>query len=298
MIAERYFNIEWTIIQLIVNYLEPIKGETVDNWKTDRLNQVDQLTENVIDLLAINKTAIQRCVKFQAEMAYDLVRVHLLEEFGIEVEYDPSIAQEAAEYLNRDITRALPATSEELYLQALEQVAEVSKRDEEELFEVFGSITLASLEKGLMSGFIQSDGIVWTLKRVAAQIEKKIYINTYNRFFEKLRFRGVELVKVHKFTKPRPTCAHLQASGTICIVPRADASPENLVYPNIWDEEYRYEQPGGHRGSDGNCRHVWHGLNTTEDKTNELYNPIDEIYLALEGYRMKFVNNLNALLGH
>ncbi|WP_225743363.1 phage minor capsid protein [Marinilactibacillus sp. Marseille-P9653] len=298
MIAERYFNIEWTIIQLIVNYLEPIKGETVVTWKADRLNQVDQLTENVIDLLAINKNAIQRSVKTQAERAYELVRLHLLEEFGIEVEYDPSIAQEAVEYLNRDITRALPSTSEELYLQVIEQVAGEPKKDEQELFEVFGSITLASLEKGLTSGFIQSDGVVWSLKRVAAQIEKKIYINTYNRFFEKLRFNGVELVKVHKFVKPRPACAHLQASGTICIVPRTDASPENLVYPNIWDEEHRYEQPGGHRGSDGNCRHVWHGLNASKDKTNRLYNPIDEIYLALEGYRIKFINNLNTLLGH
>lgn len=292
MLAQTYYTIEWMIIKQIIDLLRYNDEDTVENWASVRLSRIDELNEFVLDVLTTNRSLAINSIENDLEEAYLLIQEHMRREFDVEVERDDEQVALAMFYLNRDVIRPLygsenqMGTVEEAYRSIIEDVKGLDHTSE--LAEKIKEVIEEATEKGIKGGFTQKDGQTWSVRRIVSQIEKRLFTDTYSRAFERFRFRNVELVKVFKFVTPRQACYELQESGTICIKPRNEASEIALQYPNIHDEQHHYREPGGHRGF--NCRHAWHNLNAEEDHTSDLYNPIDEMDLQYEIYKLKLKN--------
>jgi hypothetical protein len=248
MIFQQFQTIEWMIVQEIIRLLAYEEGEAIRSWANQRISQTDELVEFVISVLSSSRSQIMEAVETDVQAAFELIQEHMRQEFDVEIEMDDEHVGRVVEYLNRDVMRALPETAEKSYLSIIEHVRESEITDDSDLSTVISTILLEDLENGLKSGFIQSDGVRWSLDRTVSHIEKRIYHDTFNRAFERLRFAGVELVRVFKFANCRDACLTLQDSGIICIVPENEASEEARQYPNIWDPSHKYREADGHRG--------------------------------------------------
>lgn len=294
MIFQTFQTIEWMIIKQMMDYLRYEEDTPFDEWIESRLELTEELNSFVIQVLAANRNEIQRAIEEDVEQAYQLINSHLESEFGVEADPDEEAAAVVALYLNRDAIRPLYGTEtrigtvESAYRDLVNDIKRIEIIDDELLSNKIKEAIENRLSDGLKSGFFQKDGKQWTLRRVVSHIEKRLFTDSFNNAFERLRFRGVELVKVFKFVNARDACVELQASGTICIVPRNEASEEALLYPNIHDTHHKYGEPDGHRGI--NCRHAWHHVDAETDRTDELFNPIDELALQYEVYKLRLKN--------
>lgn len=283
MITQQFQTIEWLIIRELVERLVHDGEETVEEWASNKLDAANEVVEFVINVLINNRSSIQSAVQSDIQSAFERIQEHMQLEFGIEIEMDEEHEAQVLEYLNRDVIRALPETVEDTYLSVVEHVQESEITGDTTLDEVIGTIILADLRKGLKSGFFQSDGQQWNLDRLASHIEKRIYWDQYNHAWEHLRFVGVEVVRVHEFERPRDACVDLQISGIISIKPRSELSEGSQEFPNIWDPIHKYMEIDGHHGI--HCRHAWHHVDSTENRTARLYSAMNDIQLSFELFR-------------
>lgn len=290
MITQQFQTIEWVIIRELIERLRHDGEGTVEEWASNRVDAADEVVEFVINVLINNRSTIQQAVQSDIQSAFERIQEHIQLEFGIEIEMDEEHEAQVLEYLNRDVIRSLPETVEDTYLSVVEHVQESEITGDTALDEVISVIILDDLRKGLKSGFFQSDGQQWNLDRLASHIEKRIYLDEYNHAWEHLRFTAVEIVRVHEFEHPRDACADLQISGIISIKPRETLSESAQVYPNIWDPIHKYMEIDGHHGI--HCRHAWHHVDSSENRTAGLYGVLNDIRLSFELFRMDLAHRI------
>ncbi len=302
-IVQAYEVIERMIVSEMVELLAYDGEKSIEELAEDRKEKFNELNAYVITTLGYNNRRIVKGVQDAIAEAEQLITEHIQEEWQLEAsDYDTTEdAERAINFLNENIQKSLisvfpqKGTVEQLYNRVIDLALEDESDDE--IQEVLYAIMLAELGKGLSTGYVQSDGIRWQMDRYVNEVEKHMYRGVFDRLLrDTLGFHGVELVKVFKYVRPRDACVELQNSGTICIVPRNEASEESLKYPNIHDPQHKYLQPGGHHGSDANCRHEWHHINATENKATKLYKTLDKNLLILEYKRMQFKRMVQGLL--
>lgn len=256
-LVEEYQVIQWVIAKEMLKLLQYDGEESLQEWVDRKEELLEKLNTLVVGTLSYSKQRILNAVSDAFDEAASLIDSHILQEWGFEMAEHDRTAQMSAtiQFLNENVMRGLYSSGknigsvERTFESILKRVKETEIQDDQELAEVLNVIIYEELKDGFYSGFIQSDGLRWRMDRYVNQIAKHIYQDTYTRVLRETLFgKGVELVKVHKFVKPRDTCSELQTSGIICIVPRNEASEEALQHPNIWDERYKYTLPGGHHG--------------------------------------------------
>lgn len=289
-IVSTYEVIERMIVLEMADILRYDGEESYDEWADDRRRKFAELNTFVIATLQYNNPNLVDGVLDAVNQAQDLITEHLRNEWQIEdIERRTNeYAQKAIDYLNNNIQKSLISTEtqvgtvEESYNRVIDSVAEQEPKDVSVLKTAVTGAVLAEVGQGLYAGYKQIDGQQWRLDRYVNEVEKHMYTDVYEDITPKaLTENGVELVKVHSFANPRDACVELQASGTICIVPRNEAAEENLKYPNIHDAKHRYLQYGGHHGADGNCRHAWHNIDSKVDRSKKLFSVLDVMLLNL-----------------
>ena len=304
-LIEVYQTIQLVIAKEMLNVLRYDGEETLKEWIEKHEEDSEKLNSIVLTVLANNRKSILDALTSEYAEAEQLITEHIEAEWGFDdIEIDSSAYEDAtAQFLNENIVHGLLSvngqvgTVERAYQSILKQAQEAEIKSSDDVLTTVGLIIYEELKDGFYSGFIQSDGLQWRMDRYVQQISKHIYHDTYDRALKATLYRkGVELVRVEKFVKPRVACAELQASGIICIVPRNQASDEALEYPNIWDEEHKYGEMGGHHGADGNCRHIWHSVESEEVRTKKLYDVIDKNVMRLEIQRLLFNKMLRKYL--
>lgn len=288
-LIESYNIIQWLIVKEMIRLLQVEKGQSVDEWKEEKLGYVADLNTFTIDALVMNNHQVMQAVQSEYDEAYRLISEHMQEQFNLAVEQDDEQLQLTIDYINRDIIRSLYSTRnrkgivQKTYEQIIDDVIESDEDDLETALEV---VLIATLSNGLDSGFKQINGVTWKMDRTVSQISKHIFQELYKNAYEQLQKSDIELVRVFKYAKPRDACRKLQESGIIGIKPRHTMSIQNQVYPNVWDAEHHFLEPAGHSGR--NCRHAWHSINAHKDNTDKLFNPIDETILMVEQFRLKY----------
>lgn len=300
-IVRAYEVIERVIISEMIDMLRYDGESTIEEWADNRREKFSELNAFVITTLGYNNHRVVQGVQNAIAEAEQLIAEHIQEEWQFdEVEYDSgSQAEQAINFLNRNIQRSLISvfpqvgTVEQLYNRVIELALEDDSDNEIE--EVLYAIMLSELGEGLYTGFVQSDGVRWRIDRYVNEVEKYMYNGVFEQALsDTLRFHGVELVKVFKYVNPREACEELQKSGIICIVPRNQASEEAKQYPNIYDPQHKYLEPGGHHGI--HCRHAWHHVEAQENKASKLYKTLDRNILNLEYKRIQFMRMVERLL--
>lgn len=139
-------------------------------------------------------------------------------------------------------------------------------------------------ELGLLSDYQDTRGYRWALDRYVREVEDHLIVAIYTSGLTGyLTSSNTELVRVPKFSNPRPACEGLQSgAGIICVVPRSQASPEAQAYPNIYDSQHKYGSPDGHHGI--NCRHTWTAVDNLDGRPT-LYDRIDRLRREMWRYR-------------
>lgn len=303
-IVRAYEVIERVIVSEMIDILRYDGEETIEEWADDRRERFNELNNFVISTLGYNNRRVVQSVQESIAEAERLISEHIQEQWEFDdVQHNTDEqAEQAIIFLNENIQQSLISvfprvgTVEQLYNRVIDLALEDDS--DNDIDETLYAIMLSALGGGLYTGYVQSDGVRWRLDRYVNQVERSIFTEVYSESLANtLKFHGVELVKVHKYVKPRDACADLQASGTICIVPRDQASDEAKQYPNIHDPQHMYLAPGGHHGSDGNCRHQWHHINSQKNMAEKLYESLDANLLMLEVKRMQFMNAVRNWLG-
>lgn len=288
-LIESYNIIQWLIVKEMIQLLRVEKGQSVGEWKEEKLSYIPDLNTFTIDALVMNNHQVMQALQSEYNEAYRLISEHMEEQFGLLLEQNDEQLQQTIDYINRDIIRSLYSARNRkgVVQQTYEQIIdEVVKSDESDLATALKVVLIATLSNGLDSGFKQVNGITWKMDRTASQISKHIFQEMYNNAYKQLQNSDVEVVKVFKYVKPRDACRKLQESGVIGIKPRHVMSAKNQIYPNVWDVEHHFLEPGGHHGI--HCRHTWHSVKANKDNTNKLYDPVDEITLMVEQFRLKY----------
>lgn len=281
-----YLVIQWTIMREMIHLLETDGSESVEDWAVERKRRFEELNNFVISVLGYNRPDIVRSIQNTIDEAQDTIATHLKQQWDIEMDRGKGQAQQVADYLNRDVMRALYSTSARkgtvqiAYEQIIGDVQSQYK-DDSDIMALLALIIPDILENGFYSGYIQSDGVRWRMDRVVQSIYQHIFVDAFSFGFGQLTSHGVELVRVNAFNEPREACSKLQASGIICIAKREEASQEALRYPNIWDDEHRYLEMGGHHGADGNCRHVWYSVDS-DGSLVDIWQSVDKQRRMLE----------------
>lgn len=306
MITEEYMKIELIIVRELIRLLEVDEGESADEWVKRARESIAKLNMYAIQTLSIRREEIESAILEEIAEAESVVTEHVLDQWGGDelITYAGRMqeAEKAADHLNRNINNALISVKgrKGVLENAINDIIQnVQDNDEEKsLEEIVNESILSTVGEGFLSGYEQSDGITWNLDRYAEQIQKHIRNDFYTLLLSgELVERGVELVKVFKFPEPRDACAALQESGVICIIEREEASEYAQQFPNIHDPEHSYLEMGGHHGADGNCRHLWHNLNSETDRTNQVYGNIGQARMDLHMNRLQFeqmvINQLN-----
>lgn len=276
----------------LIDVIGVLQQDIIEQMKKLALEQKDsEELEQVILLVILRyRDYIRQAILDTYDDAVRRITEHVLEQWGIEVdiEYD---ASQTAENINLFVLSALISTGgqQSEAVSMYERIVAHAKQADDYAEEVI-ILMMRHLDKGFMSSFVEQrkdKTVRWAIDRYVNQLEKHIYQDIYNDAQIKATKQAqVELVRVDTFPEPRNACTKLQASGVICIVPRSQASPESLEYPNIHDPEHRYMELGGHHGRDGNCRHAWHSLDGK--LTMELYRAIDVASVKMHIFRERF----------
>lgn len=273
----------------LIDVIGVLQQDIIEQMKRLALEQKDseELEQVILLVLLQYRDYIRQVILDTYDDAVRRITEHVLEQWGVEVdiEYD---ASQTAENINLFVLSALISTGgqQSEAVSMYERIVANAKRADDYTEEVI-ILMMRHLDKGFMSSFVEQrkdKTVRWAIDRYVNQLEKHIYQDIYNDAQIKATKQAqVELVRVDAFPEPRNACTKLQASGVICIVPRSQASPESLQYPNVHDPEHRYMELGGHHGRDGNCRHVWHGLDG--EITMELYRAIDVASVKMHIFR-------------
>lgn len=276
----------------LIDVIGVLQQDIIEEMKRLALEQKDseELEEVILMVMLLYRDYIRQAILDTYDDAVRRITEHILEQWGIEVdiEYD---ASQTAENINLFVFSALLSTGgqQSEAVSMYERIVAHAKQADD-YKEAVMNLMMRLLDKGFMSAFVEKRKgkiVRWAIDRYMNQLEKHIYQDIYNDAQIKATKKAqVELVRVDAFPEPRNACTKLQASGVICIVPRSQASPESLQYPNIHDPEHRYMELGGHHGRDGNCRHAWHSLDGK--LTMELYRAIDVASVKMHIFRERF----------
>lgn len=291
-LVETYSVFQWLIVKRMIELLKDDTDLTKESWAAIKLDQARELNDYVIsELLAMDYQVIE-AIKDDYDEAYNLIGEHLFNEFGEIAGSPDELLDGTIGFINRDVITPLYSSSEQVGVveTAYKSIIDEVIKSDEQLTTALELAILYVLQDGLDSGFISKAGYRWKLDRTIGQINKHIYLDLYKREFRRLSEGHTELVRVFEYVNPRDACVKLQNSGIIAIKPRSVLSEENQHYPNIWDVEHKYTEPSGHHGI--HCRHSWHNINSQTDNSETLYNPIDEIALAVEVSRLRYKNLL------
>lgn len=294
---EIYTAIQWLIIKYIVNLLKDGKSDP-DTWFKLHRHDGDKVNDYALSLFVAYKYQIQKAVKDAYRDAELKANEHMLIEFGqtnIEHDTDKKV-NDTLKLLNAYILYGLvngrrKGTIVRDFDKLLKDTRNQANLSGKSLEEVLSTNIKSTYSSGLKSKYRDKKGNEWNLDRYALAVFNMIYQETYTNAQRQVTN---QLAKVFKYPNPRPACMGLEASGIISIVPRSQLKDEYQGYANIYDPEHDYGSPGGHHGI--HCRHVWHGVESTQDRSTSLYRPVDQAFQTFHTARINLVKGIDRLL--